>query len=115
MDEAKDSETATVEDHAERVARRLSETHASFAEAVQAIGSDYDELLRAVARLGATYAFDRAGRPAAIEAVREALPAMERDLFDAILDDYACELAAVQEGLLRIALAYGRRRATPAE
>jgi hypothetical protein len=114
MDEAQDSEIPTLDDHAERVARRLSEAHASFAEAVQEIGADYDELLRAVARLGSAYAFDRAGRPGAIEAVRQALPAVERDLFDAILDDYACELAAVQEGLLRIALAYGRRRATQA-
>ena len=114
MDKAQDSDTATLDDHADRAARRLSDAHASFAEAVQEMGADYDELLRAVARLGPAYAFDRAGRPGAVEAVRQALPVMERDLFDAILDDYACELAAVQEGLLRIALAYGRRRATPA-
>jgi hypothetical protein len=43
-------------------------------------------------------------------AVREALPMMERDLFDAVLEDQACELAAVEEALYQFALALSRAR-----
>jgi hypothetical protein len=96
---------------AERLARHLKDTSVSFAEAAPEIDAAYHELLEAVSQIGSSYAFDRAGRPGAIEAVRQALPAAERDLFDAILDDCACELAATQEALFRVALAYGRRRA----
>jgi hypothetical protein len=51
------------------------------------------------------FAFDREGRPGAIAAIREALPAMERDLFDAVIEDCECELAATREALFRIASA----------
>jgi hypothetical protein len=33
---------------------------------------------------------------------------MERDLFDAVLDDHACELAAVEEALYQLARALAR-------
>ena len=103
---AGDKETA-IDRSAATVAERVREgTH--FSEAI-ARDAGYDQLLGAVAQLGPTYAFDRGGRPAAVDAVRQALPVMERDLFDAVLEDYACELAATQEALLRVALAYGRR------
>ena len=75
-----------------------------------AFDADYRELLRAVSRLDARFAFDRDGRPGAINAVREALPMMERDLFDAVLEDQACELAAVEEALYQFALALARAR-----
>jgi hypothetical protein len=107
-DEHQQSEIAR---RADLAAARLTATDQSFGEASREFVSEYRELLRAVSSLGPRYAFDRDGRPAAIDAVRDALPVMERDLFDAILDDHACELAAVEEALYRVALAYGRRRA----
>ena len=106
-DEHHDSEIAR---RADLVAARLPGTDQPFAEASREFASEYRELARAISSLGSRYAFDREGRPAAIAAVRDALPLMERDLFDAIVDDHACELAAVEEALYRVALAYGRRR-----
>ena len=50
------------------------------------------------------------GGPDAINAVREALPMMERDLFDAVLEDHACEVAAIEEALYQFALALVRGR-----
>ena len=69
----------------------------------------YGAVLKPVSRLDARYSFDREGRPGAIAAVRAALPAIEQDLFGAIVDDYECELAAVEEALFQVMLAYGRR------
>ena len=48
------------------------------------------------------YAFDRDGRPGAIAAVRGALPLTERELFDAVIEDFECELAAYREALLQM-------------
>ena len=103
------AEERRVDPHAEAVAAHLTDGAGPFRETIQRAASDYDALLHAVRQLGPAYAFDRAGRPAAIDAVRQALPVIERDLFEAILDDYACEHAAIEEALLRVALAYGRR------
>jgi hypothetical protein len=100
---------ALVDERATAVAAHLRDETGTFAQATARMGADYEALLRAVAEMGAAYAFDREGRPSAVDAVRQALPAVERDLFDAILDDYACERAAVEEALYRVALAYGRR------
>ncbi len=72
--------------------------------------AEYGALLQAVQRAHARFAFDRDGRPGAIGAVREALPVMERDLFDAVLEDHACELAAVEEALYQLAVALARGR-----
>jgi hypothetical protein len=99
-----------VDSHADLVATALA-GHGRFDDLMAAAGAEYDALLGSVARLGPAYAFDRAGRPAAIDAVRAALPAVERELFEAILDDFACERAAIQEALYRVALARGRVRA----
>jgi hypothetical protein len=104
-----DDDDAGVSRQADRLAARLNSADQPFAEAARAFETDYRELLEAVSRLAPRYAFDRDGRPAAIAAVREALPLMERDLFDAIVDDHACEVAAVEEALYRVALAYRRR------
>ena len=70
---------------------------------------EYLALLHAVRKTHARFAFDRDGRPGAINAVREALPMMERDLFDAVLEDHACELAAVEEALYQFARALARK------
>jgi len=51
------------------------------------------------------FAFDREGRPGAIAAVRGALPTIERELFDAVVEDWECELAATRATLLRIVAA----------
>jgi hypothetical protein len=48
------------------------------------------------------YAFDRDGRPGAIAAIRGALPTIERELFDAVMEDCECELAAVRETLFQM-------------
>jgi hypothetical protein len=62
---------------------------------------DYRALLDSIRDSDSRFAFDRDGRPDAITAVRNALPALERDLFDAIIEDYACELAAAEEAWRR--------------
>ena len=67
--------------------------------------SAFERLLTAVAGLDQRYAFDREGRPAALQAVRNALPAVETELFDVILEDVACELAATREALYQVLLA----------
>ena len=53
------------------------------------------------------FAFDRDGRPGAVAAVRAALPTLERELFDAVVEDFQCELAATREALFRM-IASGR-------
>ena len=48
------------------------------------------------------YSFNRDGRPGAIAAIRGALPLTERELFDAVIEDFECELAAHREALLQM-------------
>jgi hypothetical protein len=67
-----------------------------------AIEHEFRRTLDVVKASHPKFAFDRDGRPAAIAAVREALPTIERDLFDAVVEDYECELAATREALLRM-------------
>jgi hypothetical protein len=100
--------TTDVARRADAMAARIDDA-GSFADATRTLEREYDELLRAVRAVDARFAFDREGRPAAIAAVREALPPMERDLFEAVLDDHACELAAVEEALFQVLRACGRR------
>lgn len=99
---------AEVARRADRMGERLNDTARSFSDAARNCEAEYAGLLQAVSRLGPRFAFDREGRPGAIEAVREALPLAERDLFDAILEDHACEVAAVEEALYQLALALRR-------
>ena len=86
-------------------ARQLPSSPTSFAADRAAFHTALDALLAAVAGSDARYAFDREGRPQALHAVRSALPAMEAELFDVILEDIACELAATQEALYQLARA----------
>ena len=67
--------------------------------------SQFDALLAAVAASSDRYTFDRENRPGALQAVRRALPALEVELFDLILEDLACELAATREALYQVARA----------
>ena len=71
---------------------------------------DFRELVNAVRELDPQFAFDRDGRPGAIAMVREALPMVEREVLDAIVEDHACELAAVREAMFQVAKAVGSRR-----
>ena len=95
---------------AEALAASLTGEAESFDAVRQRAEPEYLALLHAIRKTHARFAFDRDGRPDAINAVREALPVMERDLFEAVLEDHACELAAVEEALYQFALALARAR-----
>ena len=62
----------------------------------------FQRTLDAVKASDSRFAFDRDGRPAAIAAVRAALPTIERELFDAVMEDCECELAATKEAVFRM-------------
>lgn len=95
---------------AEQLAARLGADAPTFADAIRGAEHEYLNLLRAVRATHDRFAFDREGRPGAVTSVREALPVIERDLFEAILEDYTCELAAVEEALYQFAKACSRTR-----
>ena len=95
---------------ADRLAASLAGDELSFDAARRRAEPEYLALLSAVRHAHERFAFDREGRPHAVTAVREALPMMERDLFDAVMDDHACELAAVEEALYQFARALARGR-----
>jgi len=67
-----------------------------------AIAQEFQRQLEVVKNSDPKFAFDREGRPGAIAAVRAALPLMERELFEAVIEDFECELAAYQEVLFRM-------------
>jgi hypothetical protein len=67
-----------------------------------AIEQEFHGTLTAVKNSHPKFAFDRDGRPGAIAAVRAALPTMERELFDAVMEDCECELAATREALFQM-------------
>jgi hypothetical protein len=94
---------------ADELAASLPGGDPSFDAVRQRAETEYVALLNAVRKTHERFAFDRDGRPGAIGAVREALPVMERDLFEAVLEDHACELAAVEEALYQFALALARK------
>jgi hypothetical protein len=71
---------------------------------------EFRALVRAVGAVDPALAFDRDGRPGAIAAVREALPLVERELLDAILEDHACETAAVHEAMFQVVIAATARK-----
>ena len=95
---------------AENLVASLTGDDPSFDSVRQRAEREYLALLHAVRKTHARFAFDRDGRPGAVNAVRESLPVMERDLFEAVLEDHACELAAVEEALYQFALALSRAR-----
>ena len=69
------------------------------------IEHEFQRTLALVKTSDAKFAFDREGRPGAIAAVRAALPTIERELIDAVVEDWECGLAATRETLLRIVAA----------
>jgi len=94
---------------ANELAARVADEQ-SFDAVRQGAEHEYLALLHAVRKSHERFAFDRDGRPDAVNAVREALPMMERDLFGAVLEDHACEVAAIEEALYQLALALSRAR-----
>ncbi|HVZ20800.1 MAG TPA: hypothetical protein VG871_07045 [Vicinamibacterales bacterium] len=96
---------------ADALAAAIGRDSGSYFEQAKGFEADLRGLVAAVARTDARYAFDRDGRPGAIAAIRHVLPGVERELLDAVVDDHACELAAVSEALYQVALAV--RRAAP--
>jgi hypothetical protein len=105
-----DREEIDVAQCAERLAARLRGNAPSFLDARASFEREYTALVAAVRATHERFAFDREGRPGAIRAVREALPVMERDLLDAVVEDHECEIAAVEEALYQLALALARAR-----
>ena len=88
-------------------AQRLPASFSPFHEALPTFEPHWRELLAAIAQSHERFAFDLEGRPSAVAAIRNALPAMEAELFDAVVEDLTCELAATREALYRVALAAG--------
>jgi hypothetical protein len=66
------------------------------------IEKEFQRILLLVKASDPKFSFDRDGRPGAIAAVRAALPAIERELFEAVIEDCECELAATREALLQM-------------
>jgi hypothetical protein len=96
---------ATLDLLAAACAEGLPRAPQSFAQHRRARPNELEALVSAVRDTGEPFAFDAEGRPAAVAAVRSALPTGEAELLDAVLDDVACELAAWQEALYRVAVA----------
>ena len=86
-------------------ARRLPVSPGSFRDDAARFERELAGLVAAVKATDERFNFDVDGRPGAIAAIRHALPAMEAELFDAVLEDVACELAARQEALYQVAQA----------
>ena len=66
------------------------------------IEHEFQRTLDAVKTSHPKFAFDRDGRPGAVAAVRAALPTIERELFEAVMEDCECELAATREAVFRM-------------
>lgn len=83
-------------------ASRIDATATSFDQAFPQFKNEMDQLLDCLKSQDPRYLFDRAGRPGAVAAIRSALPAIERELFDAVMEDCQCELAATREALFQV-------------
>jgi hypothetical protein len=88
---------------AEICASRIDPASRSFDEAFPQFKTELGELLDTLKTLDPRYLFDRHGRPGAVDAIRAALPTIERELFDAVIEDCECELAATREALFQVA------------
>ena len=86
-------------------ASRIEPTSKSLDESFAGLRDDLQQLLEALKSLDPRFQFDRIGRPGAVAAIRGALPNVERELLDAVMEDCECELAATREAFFQIALA----------
>jgi hypothetical protein len=68
----------------------------------EVLEEEFRQRLASVKTENARFAFDRDGRPGAIAAIRAALPMMERELLEAVIEDCECELAATREAFLQM-------------
>jgi hypothetical protein len=89
-------------------AARLPASPTTYEDDWSGFAPELERLLAGIRASDSRFVFDREGRPGAVAAIRQALPAIETELLDAVLEDVACELAAVQEALYRVALASRR-------
>jgi hypothetical protein len=87
---------------AEMCASRIDPAARSFDDAFPQFKSELDQLLDALKTHDPRFLFDRGGRPAAVAAIRSALPGVERELLDAVVEDCECELAATREALFQV-------------
>jgi len=87
---------------AEICASRIDPESPSFVDALPRFEKEIGQLLGALKALDARYLFDHEGRPGAVAAIRGALPAIEQELFDAVMEDCECELAATREALFQV-------------
>ena len=87
---------------AEMCASRIDPASRSFDDAFSQFKNELDQLLDALKTHDPRFLFDRSGRPAAVAAIRGALPAIERELLDAVVEDCECELAATREALFQV-------------
>jgi hypothetical protein len=86
---------------AEMCAARIDPASSSFDEAYPHFKNEMQQLLDAL-KGDPRYLFDRGGRPGAVAAVRSTLPAVERELLDAVIEDCECELAATREAFFQV-------------
>ncbi len=108
MANSADAALIDVQRRAEELAERLP--GGERPDAVFSAMRELQALIDAVRQLDERFTFDAAGRPGAVQAVRHALPSMERELLDAVLDDHACEVAAVKEAMYWLAAAIASRK-----
>ena len=87
---------------AEICASRIDPASRSFDDNLPRLKDDLQQLLDVLKTLDPRFHFDRVGRPGAVAAVRGALPAVERELLDAVLEDCECELAATREAFFQL-------------
>jgi hypothetical protein len=87
---------------ADMCASRIDPAARSFDDAFPQFKSEINQLLEALRALDPRYLFDRDGRPGAIAAIRGALPGIEGELFDAVMEDCECEIAATREALFQV-------------
>ena len=83
-------------------ASRVDPASASFDENFPLFKNEMNQLLDALKAKDPRFLFDRTGRPGAISAIRGALPGVERELFDAVMEDCECELAATREAFYQL-------------
>jgi hypothetical protein len=94
---------------AELCASRVDPASQSFDQNFPHFKNEMTQLLDALKALDPRFLFDRGGRPGAIGAIRGALPGVERELFDAVMEDCECELAATREAFFQLVRACQRK------
>ena len=97
---------------AEMCASRIDPASRSFDESLPHLKNEMQQLLDALKALDPRFLFDRVGRPGAVSAIRGALPGIERELFDAVMEDCECELAATREAFFQLVRACQSKRAS---